>query len=96
MADQTLKNTNISELPDTGDIRGDDYIIVHNSEITTKIKFKDVFITKENTTFGQEINDLYEKLEGLKETVNNMQQMTQHIQDRRWMQNLRVRLKYPM
>lgn len=72
MADQTLKNTNISELPDTGDIRGDDYIIVHNSEITTKIKFKDVFITKENTTFGQEINDLYEKLEGLKETVNNM------------------------
>ncbi|MDB4464563.1 hypothetical protein N9033_00665 [bacterium] len=72
MGNQTLKNTSISELPDTGDIRGDDYIIVHNSEITAKIKFKDVFITKENTTFGQEINDLYEKLEGLKETVNNM------------------------
>ena len=72
MANQTLKNTNVNELPTTGDIARDDYLIVHNSEITSRIKFKDVFISKENTTFGQEINDLYEKLEGLQKIVNNM------------------------
>ena len=72
MATQTLKNTNVNELPTTGDIARDDYLIVHNSEITSRIKFKDVFISKENTTFGQEINDLYEKLEGLQKIVNNM------------------------
>ena len=68
----TLKQTNISELPISGDISGEDYIIVQGKEVTTRVQFKDVYISKENTTFGQEINDLYEKLDGLTNIVNQM------------------------
>ena len=67
-----LKQTNITELPVSGDISGEDYIIVQGEEITTRVQFKDVYITKENTTFGQEINDLYEKIDKLTEIVDGI------------------------
>lgn len=76
MGQSTLKQTNISELPISGDISGEDYIIVQGSEVTTRVQFKNVYISKENTTFGQEINDLYEKLEGLTDIVNQMPNTT--------------------
>lgn len=68
----TLKQTNISELPISGDISGEDYIIVQGKEVTTRVQFKDVYISKENTTFGQEINDLYEKMEGLTTAIQDV------------------------
>ena len=76
MGQSILKQTNISELPISGDISGEDYIIVQGSEVTTRVQFKNVYISKENTTFGQEINDLYEKLEGLTSIVNEMPRNT--------------------
>ncbi|MBP98357.1 hypothetical protein CMK18_20595 [Candidatus Poribacteria bacterium] len=66
----TLKQINIADLPVTGDISGDDYLIIQGSEITARVQFKDIYITKENTTFGQEINDLYEKIDKLTTIVD--------------------------
>lgn len=71
MGQDHLKQTNVSELPETGDILADDYLIVQGKEVTARIKFKDIYITKENTTFGQEINDLYEKVEALSDLVGD-------------------------
>jgi hypothetical protein len=72
MSAQVLKNTNIGDLPESGDIHADDYLIIHNDELTTRVKFKDLYITKENTTFGQEINDLYEKIEALSGSLDSV------------------------
>lgn len=72
MGSQPLKYTNIDDLPVSGDISSEDYLIVQGSEVTARVKFSDFVFGKENTTFGQEINDLYEKLEAVTSQIDDL------------------------
>lgn len=76
MGTQPLKYTNIDDLPVSGDINSDDYLIVQGSEVTTRVQFSDFVFGKENTTFGQEINDLYEKLEAVTSQIDDLPKTT--------------------
>lgn len=74
MASRISKTVNINDLPVESDINSEDHIILQNEIKTYRVKFKDVIINKDNTTFGQEINDLYSRVNELNTLVLQLQQ----------------------
>lgn len=74
MANVISKTVNINDLPVEIDINPSDHIIVQNELKTYRVQFKDVIFNKENTTFGQEINELYVRVNELNTLVVQLQQ----------------------
>lgn len=74
MANIISKTVNINDLPIEIDINPEDHIILQNEIKTYRVKFKDLIINKDNTTFGQEINDLYSRVNELNTLVLQLQQ----------------------
>ena len=69
MGNSTIKKVNINDLPETTDVSSGDYIIVQGIDQTARIKFADIIFGKENTTFGQEINELYSRIDSLEKKL---------------------------
>tara|TARA_B100000676_G_C17807565_1_gene695640 strand:- start:129 stop:767 length:639 start_codon:yes stop_codon:yes gene_type:complete len=69
MASNTIKKVNIDDLPINSDVSTTDYFLVQGPDHTFRIKFGDIIIGKENTTFGQEINELYSRVGALEKTT---------------------------
>lgn len=74
MVNGISKTVNINDLPIEIDISADDYIILQNEIKTYRVQFKDIIINKTNTTFGQEINELYSRVNELNTLVTQLQQ----------------------
>lgn len=73
MATNISKTVNVNDLPVEQDVNSEDHIIVQNDIKTYRIKFKDLIFNKENTTFGQEINELYSRVNDLNTIVLDLQ-----------------------
>lgn len=77
MATNISKTVNVNDLPVEQDVNSEDHIIVQNDIKTYRIKFKDLIFNKENTTFGQEINELYSRVNDLNTMVIELQNKLQ-------------------
>lgn len=74
MGSTTISNTvNIIDLPVDVNLTETDYIIVQNDTRTFRLQIQDFIITKNNTTFGQEINDLYARVAELTTIIADLQ-----------------------
>ena len=74
MGSTTISNTvNIIDLPVDVNLTETDYIIVQNDTRTFRLQIQDFIITKNNTTFGQEINDLYVRVAELTTIIADLQ-----------------------
>lgn len=74
MGSTTISNTvNIIDLPVDVNLADTDYIIVQNDTRTFRLQIQDLIITKDNTTFGQEINDLYARVAELTTIISDLQ-----------------------
>jgi hypothetical protein len=74
MGSTTISNTvNIIDLPVDVNLVETDYIIVQNDTRTFRLQIQDFIITKDNTTFGQEINDLYDRVAELTTIISDLQ-----------------------
>jgi len=67
------KTVNIIDLPVDTDISTEDYIIIQNDTRTFKVQIKDMILTKDNVTFGQEINDIYDRVGQLQVVISAQQ-----------------------
>lgn len=67
------KTVNIIDLPVDTDISTEDYIIIQNDTRTFKVQIKDMILTKDNVTFGQEINDIYDRVGQLQQVISAQQ-----------------------
>jgi hypothetical protein len=69
MATNTIKKVNIDDLPVNTDVSNTDYFLVQGPDQTFRVKFGNIIIGKENTTFGQEINELYSRVGTLEKSL---------------------------
>ena len=67
------KTVNILNLPVDADVSSDDYIIIQNDTRTFRVQIKDLILTKDNVTFGQEINDIYDRVGQLQVVISDLQ-----------------------
>jgi len=74
MASSISKTVNINDLPVETDISSNDYIIVQNELKTYRVKFMDIIINKDNTTFGQEINELYVRMNEMNTMITQLKE----------------------
>ena len=67
------KTVNIIDLPVDTDISSEDYVIIQNDTRTFRVQVKDMILTKDNVTFGQEINDIYDRVGQLQVVISDLQ-----------------------
>lgn len=82
MGSTILKTVNIIDLPVDSDISSEDYIIIQNDTRTFRVQIKDMILTKDNVTFGQEINDIYERVSQLQTVISNLQTQITELNDK--------------
>jgi uncharacterized coiled-coil protein SlyX len=58
----------------------DDYIIIQNETRTSRIQIKDLILSKDNVTFGQEINDIYKRVSELTTVISAQQSTINELQ----------------
>lgn len=74
------KTVNIIDLPVDTDISSEDYVIIQNDTRTFRVQVKDMILTKDNVTFGQEINDIYERVGQLQVVISAQQTQITDLQ----------------
>lgn len=80
MATTISKTVNIIDLPIDSDVSSEDYIIIQNDTRTFRVQFKDLVLTKDNVTFGQEINDIYDRVGQLQVVISDLQSQITALQ----------------
>ena len=73
MGSTISKTVNIIDLPVDTDISSEDYIIIQNDTRTFRVQIQDMILTKDNVTFGQEINDIYTRVGQLQTVIAALQ-----------------------
>lgn len=74
------KTVNIIDLPVDTDISSEDYVMIQNDTRTFRVQVKDIILTKDNVTFGQEINDIYERVGQLQVVISAQQTQIADLQ----------------
>lgn len=80
MGSTISKTVNIIDLPIDADISSEDYIIIQNETRTFRVQIKDMILTKDNVTFGQEINDIYDRVGQLQVVISALQTQITDLQ----------------
>ena len=80
MGSTISKTVNIIDLPVDTDISSEDYVIIQNDTRTFRVQIQDMILTKDNVTFGQEINDIYDRVGQLQTVIAALQTQITDLQ----------------